>query len=271
MNKQELYNFVFNDGKEYTDFYFNKRRNKVITYSKQINNNTIALVGCLNITLFSNKESYNGVLITGVCTSPELRGKGIMQELLGKVIEDLNSNENDFILLSPVNDVYYKKYGFESLVKCDKITLNYKKNCEYIVKTAKKVDFNLLYDIYMNIATKFNSYQVINKNIILDIFDEYELADTPIQIIYKNNTPFGWFTIEDKNVTHAIVEDIKILNNIAMLDGYTCYELNKNGHKDLFQIKYLNEKIKQLETNTTYILNKYWLFNINIIDNTINK
>ena len=30
MNKYELYNLVFNDGEEFTDFYFNKRRNKVI-------------------------------------------------------------------------------------------------------------------------------------------------------------------------------------------------------------------------------------------------
>lgn len=257
MNKQELYNFVFNDGIEYTDFYFNKRRNKVVTYSKQIKGNTIALVGCVNITLNSNNKSLKGVLITGVCTSPEIRGKGIMQELLGEVIEDIKSKEFDFILLSPVNDSYYIKYGFESFVKCDKITLNYKKNCEYAVKTATKLDINLLYNIYMDVAKKFNSYQVIDKNIILDIFDEYELADTPIQIVYKNNIPIGWFTIEDNNVTHAVLEDIKILNNIAILNGFTCNNINKNGNKDLFQIKYLNNNIKPMELNTTFILNKY--------------
>lgn len=257
MNKLELYESIFCDGSNYTDFYFNKRRNKVTTYTKTIGDDTIALVGVVDITLSSNKQAYKSALITGVCTATLMQGKGVMQELLANTINDLKSKGYVMLILSPMQDNYYKKYGFESLVKGNIITLNYNGSHNYSTKNACKNDATLLLDLYNNIMSKYNNFQIVNQEIIDDFLDETTIDNNNIQILYKANIPIGWIIVENNEITHAVVERIEILNNFKHLDKCKCFNFDINGRKDLFQIKYLDNNLKRFKLNNTFILNKY--------------
>ncbi len=91
MNKLELFDFVFNDGEEYTNFYFNNRRNKVVSYQINLYSNTIALVNVVDIQICSGIKKYKTALITGVCTHPNFRKQGVMQKLLCDTLDKLKN------------------------------------------------------------------------------------------------------------------------------------------------------------------------------------
>ena len=65
MNKKELYNLVFGDGDKFTNFYFDKRRNKIFSYEKVLNNATVGLVNVVDLNLCQNDKSFKTALITG--------------------------------------------------------------------------------------------------------------------------------------------------------------------------------------------------------------
>lgn len=257
MNKQQLYNLVFNDGLEYTDFYFNKRRKKVLSFEKIIDANTVGLVNIIDINMQLGNNNYKTALITGVCTSPNMRKIGIMQELLNNTLEQLKEDKYQIAILSPVNNNYYKKYGFTTLVKANKEVIKYIPNANYHTKKASKIDINLLLNLYKSIAYKYDNYQIIDKDNLLDLFDEYEIDNTDIQIVYNHNLPIGWYIAESGKVEIAILPDLNILNHIEDIDGFNYYKQDLNGEKELFQIRILDNKIKEIKLNTTFVLNKY--------------
>ncbi len=257
MNKYELYNLVFNDGEEFTDFYFNKRRNKVISFEKIVDGSTIAIVNIVNLNLKCNNIIYKTALITGLCTAPEKRKLGIMQDLLNEVLEKLKADNYQLVILSPANDNYYKKYGFTTLVTGNYKKIKYCNDNIYTIKNATKMDINLLINLYDNVTSNHLNYQFIDKNIILDLIDEYLLEDTHIQIVYKDTIPVGWFIVENNKIDICVLSDNKILNHIKNIDNYKYFEYNKNGEKELFQIKYLDNSVKPVTLNSTFVLNKY--------------
>ncbi|MDE6968097.1 MAG: GNAT family N-acetyltransferase, partial [Clostridia bacterium] len=115
MNKFELFSQSFEDNESYTDFYFNRRKNSVKSFEEIIGHNTIALVNVADIIICNDKVQYKTALITGVCTAPQMRKKGVMHKLLSNVLDQLKK-EYQLAILSPENDYYYKKYNFKSLV-----------------------------------------------------------------------------------------------------------------------------------------------------------
>ncbi len=119
------------------------------------------------------------------------------------------------------------------------------------------MDINLLINLYDNVTSNHLNYQFIDKNIILDLIDEYLLEDTHIQIVYKDTIPVGWFIVENNKIDICVLSDNKILNHIKNIDNYKYFEYNKNGEKELFQIKYLDNSVKPVTLNSTFVLNKY--------------
>lgn len=257
MNKFELYNFVFNDGTEYTDFYFNKRRNKVRSFEHKINGDTVALVNVADILIEDKTNCYKTALVTGLCTHPDMRNQGVMQGLFDSVLTTLEEEKYQLVCLSPANDNYYNKYNFTSLVKGDKKIVKYQKNEEFFTKNPSKIDTNLLLSLYNKVATTHNFYQKINEDILLDIVDEFGMNGASIQIICQGSEPIGWCALEGDKIELAILPDLSVLNKIKSFDNMIYFEPNINGNKDLFQIKILDKSIKNLWLNTTFLLSKY--------------
>lgn len=257
MNKKELYNLVFGDGDKFTDFYFDKRRNKIFSYEKILNNATVGLVSVVEVNLCQNDKNYKTALITGVCTAPDMRNKGIMNNLLNEVLSDLTAKDYHLAILSPVNDSYYKKYGFKPLICGSIVPISYLSNNEITSKKATKIDTKLLLDLYNDISKEYSLYQQLTENIILDLLDDCDMSGNEITIVYKNQLPIGWFLKDGNNIEIIALPNSKILNNIKQLDGVTYFNKDLNGQKELFQVKFLNECTPNINVNNALIINKY--------------
>lgn len=257
MNKLELFDFVFNDGEEYTNFYFNNRRNKVVSYQINLYGNTIALVNVVDIQICSDSKKYKTALITGVCTHPDYRHQGVMQKLLLSTLDKLKNQNYDFAILSPKDDNYYKKYAFKSLVKGNQKKIISQQNNDFSTKNATKIDIKLIFDLYKGYCTNKKYYQYLSNDIICDLIDEFSMQGSSIQIILQKDIPIGWIATESNKIELAILPDLNILQNLKQLDGYYYFEQKFDGEKDLFQIKYLKNEFESIDINSMLIINKY--------------
>lgn len=257
MNKKELYNLVFGDGDKFTDFYFDKRRNKIFSYEKVLNNATVGLVSVAEVNLCKNDKSFKTALITGVCTAPNMRNKGIMNNLLNEVLNDLMSKNYQMAILSPVSKDYYKKYGFKPLICGNLVPISYLSNNEITSKKATKIDTKLLLDLYNDISKEYSLYQQITDNILLDLLDDCDMSGSEILIVYKNQLPIGWFLKDGNSIEIIVLPNCNILNNIKQLDGFTYFINDLSGKKELFQIKYLKDCTTNINVNNALIISKY--------------
>lgn len=257
MNKQELYNLVFEDGEQYTRFYFEQRRNKAHSLTTIIDGQVVALASYVDLAISDGKNNYKTALISGVCTHPDMRGKGVMQILLDNLLEQLQTLQYDIALLSPVKDNYYKKYGFESLIKGDLKQIIYQNRSNYTLQNASKIDTKTIFDLYGKHCKNTTYSQVLTQDIVLDLIDEFSMGNSAIWLVLQNNNTIGWIATSDKNIEIAVLNDLNILSNLKQLENYTYYLPNVNGQKDLFQIKYLKNSIKKINLNDITLLNKY--------------
>lgn len=256
MNKEQLFDFVFEDGEEYTHFYFHNRRNKMQSVCAKVGEDITALANYASITIESKNQRVKTALISGVCTHPNERGKGVMQTLLSNLLFQLKSLNFDVAVLSPVNDDYYTKYGFESLVKGDFMPIKYCGYGDYSLKNATKIDTNLIIELYnQNIVTSY--FETLSTGIALDLIDEFSMGNGKISFVLNGTNPIGWIATDGGKIEIAVLPDLSILEKLKEVDGFSLFSPNNNGTKDLFQIKYLNENAPRINLNDVQILNKY--------------
>lgn len=256
MNKFQLYQSVFGDSDAFVDFYFNRRQNAAKSYQKLIKNQTVGLVNVLDLPFVYDGQEQKYALISGLCTAPDMRKQGVMSSLLTEVLLRLQQQGYDAAILSPVDDNYYKKFGFEALSRANFVTINYTPCKQFCSKPCSEGDKQLLIEMYNNFAKNYKCHQLLSEKTLNDLIFEAKLSNTDIQIVYKNNTPIGWYFADNNVVEIAILPSLNILNNIRNLDGYKYWEYCDNGEKELFQIKTFNDTLKT-QINQTFILNKY--------------
>lgn len=100
-----------------------------------------------------------------VASYPEARGKGGIQSLFQQLLFDLKQEQIPFSLLAPFSQVFYRKFGYENVVKQTEIRFDHtalsflkrpKQRYEYERTTFKKADIHQLQEIYQATLGKQN-------------------------------------------------------------------------------------------------------------------
>ncbi|MGL6106567.1 GNAT family N-acetyltransferase [Romboutsia sp.] len=109
----EMWNYCFNDGQSFVDYYFNnkyKRGNTVvldegdeIVSSLQLNQYKIKL----------NNKIYDTSYVVGVSTFPQVRGRGYMKNIMKFSLKELYKKGQLVSILMPIDYRLYRKYGYE--------------------------------------------------------------------------------------------------------------------------------------------------------------
>jgi len=115
---RNLWQLCFNDSEAFTELYFTHRYNNDVNICIQSGEEIISALQMLpyQMTFCSNEvpTSY----ISGACTHPDYRGKGVMRELLSQAFAQMQSQGVLFSTLIPASNYlfnYYKKNGYASV------------------------------------------------------------------------------------------------------------------------------------------------------------
>lgn len=115
---KELWEICFNDNPLFTELYFQKRYTDENTISIMDGERMTSVLQLLSYPFKFHGQIVPSSYISGACTHPDYRKKGIMHQLLEKSCKQLQDKNIPICTLIPANDnlfIYYQKSGFETV------------------------------------------------------------------------------------------------------------------------------------------------------------
>lgn len=112
---RELWKLCFDDSDEFMDLYFRTRYNSTTSMYIESGSSVISSLQILPYSFTYYNADLKAYYISGACTHPEYRNKGVMRGLLKECLAKLSSEGAAFSFIIPAEDWlfdYYAKFGF---------------------------------------------------------------------------------------------------------------------------------------------------------------
>lgn len=121
---KNLWKLCFNDSEEYVDLYFQARYNNDVNIAIQSDEKVIAALQMLPYPMTYEGKEINTAYISGACTHPDYRNKGVMRELLSQAFVRMSNQDIHLSTLIPAEPWlfdYYAQIGYVPIFKSSKL------------------------------------------------------------------------------------------------------------------------------------------------------
>lgn len=228
-NIMEIWNYCFNDGPKFTEYYFN---NKYKNYNTIIVEEEANIVSSLQLNQYKiqlNGKDYDTSYIVGVSTMPEARGRGYMKHIMDFTLNELYRKNQLVSILMPIDYRLYRKYGYEHCYDQIKYEINIEdlagfKSYGSLIKS--NLDYiNEMINIEKSFLENLNGKVVRDENYYENLFKEVESEDGHIYI--HKNEEYDGYIIYFINGDNIFVREI-YYKNINALKGMLRFIYNHN-------------------------------------------
>jgi len=114
---KDLWQICFDDTEEFIRFYFDKVYKDEQALSIEKDGKVIAALQMIPYRMTWLGQELTVSYISGACTLPEERGKGVMRELLGHAIEKMRQTDVDLTALIPADHSLFEYYRVQGYVE----------------------------------------------------------------------------------------------------------------------------------------------------------
>ena len=228
-NIMEIWNYCFNDGPKFTEYYFN---NKYKNYNTIIVEEEANIVSSLQLNQYKiqlNGKDYDTSYIVGVSTLPEARGRGYMKHIMDFTLNELYRKNQLISILMPIDYRLYRKYGYEHCYDQIEYEINIEdlagfKSYGSLIKA--NLDYiNEMINIEKSFLENLNGKVVRDENYYENLFKEVESEDGHIYI--HKNEEYDGYIIYFINGDNIFVREI-YYKNINALKGMLRFIYNHN-------------------------------------------
>jgi len=110
-----LYEEVFQDSREYTDYFYEKVQREGIAFAAEKDGEVVSEMFLLPKILVSGERRIEALYLYGVATRKEYRRQGLMDRLMKEALCYAAKSRAELLYLIPVSQALYEKYGFCTL------------------------------------------------------------------------------------------------------------------------------------------------------------
>ena len=225
----EIWNYCFNDGPKFTEYYFNNKYKNYNTIVVEEEANIVSSIQLNQYKIQLNGKEYDTSYIVGVSTLPEARGRGYMKHIMDFTLNELYRKNQLVSILMPIDYRLYRKYGYEHCY--DQIEYEIKiedlggfKSSGSLIKA--NLDYiNEMINIEKSFLKKLNGIVVRDKNYYENLFKEVESEDGHIYI--HKNGEYDGYIIYFINGDNIFVREL-YYKNINALKGMLRFIYNHN-------------------------------------------
>ena len=224
----DIWNYCFDDGPKFTDYYFNdkyKHENTIVVEDDEI----VSSLQLNQYNLKLNDKIYDTSYVVGVSTFPQARGKGYMKHIMDFTLNELYRKNQLVSILMPIDYRLYRKYGYEHCYD----QIEYEIDIEDLsgfkskgfLKKAKLDNINDLINIENNFLKDLNGTIIRDENYYENLFKEVESEDGHIYI-HEDELKDGYiiYFINNENI---FVREL-YYNNLNALKGILRFLYNHN-------------------------------------------
>lgn len=191
---RNLWELCFHEDKAFLDLYFEKRNIAENSIFIEKNGEIVSSMQLLPYQFTFCGKNVEMAYISGACTHPDWRGKGLMNELIINVFKLLQKRNIPIVSLIPANKhlfEYYAKTGFAVCFAYQKETVIHE-----MLSRSKSTDRTELYEIFAKIMSE-NDYCVQHSKEDFDvIMDDREMSGEPEEN-HREGDDFGMARIID--------------------------------------------------------------------------
>lgn len=112
-NIREIWDYCFNDGPKFTDYYFENKYDEDNTIVVEEDGEIVSSLQLNQYNIKLNNKVYDTSYVVGVSTLPEARGKGYMKHLMDFTLNELYKKNQLVSILMPIDYRLYRRYGYE--------------------------------------------------------------------------------------------------------------------------------------------------------------
>lgn len=158
---RKLWELCFNDSKAFVDMYFRLRYSNNVNIAIESGEEVIAALQMLPYPMTFCNTTISTSYVSGACTHPDFRNRGVMRELLTQTFGKMYRNEVQFSTLIPAEPWlfdYYTKMGYKTV-------FNYELQTIKTPVTAHIPEGEDLYELESSTAYKEDVYQYLNRKL----------------------------------------------------------------------------------------------------------
>lgn len=250
-NIMKIWNYCFNDGPKFTDYYFN---NKYKNYNTIVVEEEANIVSSLQLNQYKirlNDKEYETSYVVGVSTLPEARGRGYMKHIMNFTLNELYKKEQLVSILMPIDYRLYRKYGYEHCYDQIEYEINiedlggFKSSGSLIKATSDHI--NEMISIERSFLENLNGKVIRDEDYYKNLFKEIESEDGHIYI-HRNEESDGYI-IYFINGDNIFVREL-YYKNLNALKGMLRFIYNHNTQcKKVNITSPLDDKIRFVLSN----------------------
>lgn len=225
----DIWNYCFDDGPKFTDYYFNDKYKHENTIVVEDDEEIVSSLQLSQYNLKLNDKIYDTSYVVGVSTFPQARGKGYMKHIMDFTLNELYRKNQLVSILMPIDYRLYRKYGYEHCYD----QIEYEIDIEDLsgfkskgfLKKAKLDNINDLINIENNFLKDLNGTIIRDENYYENLFKEVESEDGHIYI-HEDELKDGYiiYFINNENI---FVREL-YYNNLNALKGILRFLYNHN-------------------------------------------
>ena len=230
-----LWKICFDDSEEFVEMYFRLRYKTEVNVAIQSGDEVISALQMLPYPMTFGGETVQTSYISGACTHPDFRSKGVMRELLSQSFARMLRNGVHFSTLIPAEPWlfdYYARMGYASVFK-------------YSTKEIVLPEFIPSKEIAVSVVSEFQEevYSYLNKKLseraccIQHTSEDFQVIMTDLAIsggylfVARQENEIKGITIIYKGDKHIIINELcaenkdveySLLYAIRQHTGYKC-------------------------------------------------
>lgn len=191
-----------------------------------------------NAEIFGEKIETD--YLSAVGTLSELRGRGIVAEVMKSALEKVNRRQCAFVSLNPFNFEYYKRYGFVDASYCGKNLISGGR--DYKIVRATKFDVSTLIGLYKKYSQDFTFKETVDEKYFCDLIEELAVDDENVWIVCDGGKSFAYVAIDNGEIAKFATSDFEKFKTINAFKGMAFCDF----HAD--ELAYTQMRIASVET-----------------------
>ena len=207
-----LYEEVFQDSREYTEYFYKKVQKDGICFAMEENNKIISELFLIPKRMVCDHNIIDALYVYGVATKEQYRGQGCMDKLMKQALYYAKDSTTEFLYLIPVSPALYERYGFHT-VKQGEIRM-----WELSEEPAemKEYNFEQVFEFYDELYQEINGleksssgiYPFRDKDYLADRIFRARIEGGGMYLIRKRNGETAGFVITGEEEGEIVIMDV---------------------------------------------------------------
>ncbi len=207
-----LYEEVFQDSREYTEYFYKKVQKDGICFAMEENNKIISDLFLIPKRMVCDHNIIDALYVYGVATKEQYRGQGCMDKLMKQALYYAKDSTTEFLYLIPVSPALYERYGFHT-VKQGEIRM-----WELSEEPAEMTEYNFeqVFEFYDELYQEINGleksssgiYPFRDKDYLADRICRARIEGGGMYLIRKRNGETAGFVITGEEEGESVIMDV---------------------------------------------------------------